>query len=106
MIVMPSRRRSHRRRAPIARDRELAPMRPKRPHALRPIVDRLDDRCLLSGFSPQQLQTAYGLQTLTFDVNGSAFPATGIGQTIAIIDVFHDPYLYSDLHTFDATNGL
>jgi hypothetical protein len=81
-------------------------MRPKRPHALRPIVDRLDDRCLLSGFSPQQLQTAYGLQNLTFDIGGSAFPANGIGQTIAIIDVFHDPYLASDLATFDATNGL
>jgi Subtilase family len=81
-------------------------MRQKRSRALRPTVDRLDDRCLLSGLSPQQLQTAYGLQNLKFNDGGFIFPGDGSGHTIAIIDVAHDPYLYSDLATFDATYGI
>jgi hypothetical protein len=81
-------------------------MRSKHSRALRPIIDRLDDRCLLSGFSPQQLQTAYGLQNLKFNNGGYVFPANGMGETIAIIDVYHDPYLYSDMATFDANYGI
>ena len=77
---------------------------------MRPGLDRLDDRCLPSavptGLSPSQLQAAYGLNNLTFAVGGASVPASGKGETIAIIDVEHDPYIYSDLTKFDATFGL
>jgi subtilase family serine protease len=47
--------------------------------------------------SPSQIAGAYGL---------SAGTNTGAGQTIAIIDAFHDPFLASDLATFDSGSGL
>ena len=85
-------------------------MRPKRHRALRPHLDRLDDRCLLSatpqGLSPSQLQTAYGLSNLTFYTQGASVPADGRSETIALIEVDHDPYLASDLAKFDSTYGL
>ena len=34
--------------------------------SLRPLLDQLDDRCLLSGFTPAQLTSAYGLNAITF----------------------------------------
>jgi subtilase family serine protease len=77
-----------------------------RRRALRPTVDRLDDRLLLSGLSPAQLTHAYGLDAIGFAVNGQAVKGDGSGQTIALIGVDHDPYLASDLHTFDTTYGL
>jgi hypothetical protein len=85
-------------------------MRPKRARALRLSLDRLEDRRLLSstpqGLSPQQLVTAYGLNNLMFSTSALPFPANGTGETIAIIDVDHDPYIYSDLAKYDATFGL
>ncbi len=85
-------------------------MRPKHLRALRPSLDRLDDRCLLSatpqGLSPQQLLAAYGLNDVTFYGPGWTYPGDGRGQTIAIIDVDNDPYIYSDLTTYDNTYGL
>ena len=74
--------------------------RPRRKR-FRPIVDRLDDRCLLSaspsGLSPAQIEAAYGLSTS---------PTTGAGRTIAIVDAYNDPYIQSELSAFDAQFGL
>ncbi len=84
----------------------------KRQRFLRPCVDRLDDRCLLSGsglpsgLSPTQLKTAYGINAVDFTLSGLPYSGDGSGQTIAIVDAFHDPYALSDLKTFDATFGL
>jgi subtilase family serine protease len=50
-----------------------------------------------SGFSPTQLQAAYGLSTA---------PNAGAGQTIAIVDSFDDPGIAADLDAFDATFDL
>ncbi len=50
-----------------------------------------------SGFSPAQLQAAYGLSTA---------PNAGAGQTIAIVDSFDDPGIAADLAAFDATFDL
>jgi hypothetical protein len=44
------------------------------------------------GFSPLQIRTAYS-------INSSS--ATGAGQTIAIVDAFNDPKIFSDLDVFD-----
>jgi hypothetical protein len=88
-------------------------MRLKRRPVLRPYVDRLDDRCLLSGLaaptglSPSQLAQAYGLNAISFTgPGGQAVVGNGAGQTIAIVVAFHDPNLASDLHQFDSTYGL
>src|SRR4051812_30052346 len=69
--------------------------------ALRPRYDRLDDRWLPSvavpGLTPAQVNQAYGFDLRTFN---------GAGQTVAIVDAFHDPNLAKELATFDRQFGL
>ncbi|MDR3636925.1 MAG: S53 family peptidase [Isosphaeraceae bacterium] len=84
-----------------------------RRRVLRPTVDCLDDRCLLSalpttagGLTPAQLKRAYGLDAVVFNVSGQTVQGDGTGQTIAIVDPYHDPGLASDLRTFDQAFGL
>jgi subtilase family serine protease len=85
--------------------------RPRR-HAARPNVDRLEARTMLSaapvggGFSPAQLRRAYGLDAVVFRAGGGTVAGDGAGQTIAIVDPYHDPTLASDLHVFDQAFGL
>ncbi len=57
-----------------------------------------------AGFSPAQIRQAYGFNQIAF-LNG-AVAGDGSGQTIAIVDAYDDPYVASDLATFDATYGL
>ncbi|MGP0063865.1 MAG: DUF4082 domain-containing protein [Isosphaeraceae bacterium] len=54
------------------------------------------------GYSPAQLQQAYGFNAITFD----GTPGTGKGETIAIVDAYDDPNIQSDLNTFDAEFSL
>jgi len=54
------------------------------------------------GFSPQQIQTAYGLGSISW--NGVA--GTGAGQTIAIVDAYDDPYLVDSGSNGFATSDL
>jgi hypothetical protein len=69
---------------------------------LRPLVDQLDDRCLLSGLTPALLTGAYGLSGLKFTTStGATVKGDGSGETIALIEAYHDPTLASDLKTFD-----
>lgn len=70
----------------------------------RPYAEFLDDRCLLSGLTPAQVTHAYGLDAISFS-NGTV-KGDGSGETIALIEAFHDPYLQSDLKIFDAANNL
>ena len=49
------------------------------------------------GFSPAQLQAAYGLSTA---------PDAGAGQTIAIVDSYDDPAIVADLAAFDTAFDL
>ena len=84
-------------------------MRNRRRRAVRPIVDYLDDRCLLSGtagYTPAQITAAYGLNAITFPSNGTTVKGDGTGETIALIEMYHDPNLTSDLATFDTAYGL
>ncbi len=74
--------------------------------ARRPSVESLDGRVLLSGLTPQQVTHAYGLDAIRFNLNGQSIVGDGTGQTIAIVDAFHDPYLLSDLRRFDQLYGL
>ncbi len=79
--------------------------RPRR-WVLRPTLDRLDDRSLLSALTPALLTHAYGLDAITFNAGGQVIKGTGSGETIAIVDAFHDPYISGDLQTFDQAYGL
>jgi len=82
---------------------------------LRPFLIHLDDRCLLSGFSPyqptgytpSQITSAYGLNAITFtSSSGTTVKGDGTGETIALIEMYHDPNIQSDLNAFDAKYGL
>jgi subtilase family serine protease len=67
-------------------------------------VEELESRNLLSVFSPVQIRHAYGFDQISFG-NGKV-QADGSGQTIAIVEAFHDPQITSDLHYFDRRFGL
>jgi len=67
-------------------------------------VEELEARNLLSVFTPAQIRHAYGFDQLSF-ANGRV-QADGGGQTIAIVEAFHDPKIASDLHYFDWIFGL
>jgi hypothetical protein len=71
-------------------------------------VDELDDRCLLSsGLSPAELTSAYGLSGITFtSPSGSTVKGDGSGETIALIEAYHDPSLAADMQTFDQAYNL
>ena len=64
-------------------------------------LESLEDRMLLSGggFTPSQIQHAYGFDQIHF----GAIPGDGRGQTIAIIDAYYDPTIVTDLQNFDTT---
>jgi subtilase family serine protease len=77
------------------------------PRRNRPSLERLDDRCLLSGFSPAQLTHAYGLDAISFaSPSGTSVKGDGTGETIAIVDAYHDPSLARDLHLFDQVYSI
>ena len=54
------------------------------------------------GFTPAQLQIAYGFSSISF--NGTA--GTGSGEAIAIVDAYDDLNIQSDLNTVDSYFGL
>ncbi len=69
----------------------------RRHRAWRPALDPLVDRCLPSAFTPAQLTQAYGLDAITFPTSSGTVTGDGAGETIALVEAYHDPYLGSDL---------
>jgi len=57
-----------------------------------------------SGYSPLQIQNAYGVNQIKF--SGGTVTGNGAGQTIAVIDAYNDPNITADLAKFDAQYGL
>ena len=57
-----------------------------------------------TGYNPQQIQIAYGINQIKF--SGGTVTGNGAGQTIAIVDAYNDPNITSDLATFDTKFGL
>ena len=53
---------------------------------------------IAGALTPSQVQEAYGFSNILLP-NGS--PATGAGETIGIVDAYHDANIQRDLHTFD-----
>jgi hypothetical protein len=81
--------------------------RRRRRRNLLPEWDRLDDRCLLAGLSPAGVTAAYGLSAITFTAaDRSAVKGDGAGETIALIEAYHDRTVGADLKTFDQAYGL
>ena len=81
------------------------------PCALTAEVAQLAGSSAPDGFTPQEIQSAYGINAIQV---GSVV-GNGLGQTIAIVDAYDDPalvsstasnFLSSDLHEFDAAMGL
>ena len=57
----------------------------------------------ISGYTPQQIQQAYGFDQIA-PVNGHTI--NGAGETIAIVDAFYDPAITSDANTFSSQFNL
>lgn len=82
-------------------------MRKRRARRYPPCVEVLDERRLLSGYTPAQITAAYGLNAIRFTTpGGSTVAGDGSGQTIAIVDLYHDPALQASLDAFDVRYGL
>jgi hypothetical protein len=70
-------------------------------------LEELETRTLLStAFTPAQILHAYGFDQLNFNYGGMSIPADGRGQSIAIVNAYDDPTIYTDLQTFDAKYNL
>jgi subtilase family serine protease len=69
-------------------------------------LEQLEDRTLLSIFTPAQIRHAYGFDQITFSANGTSMAGDGRGQTIAIVDAYDDPNIQSDLAHFDQVFNL
>jgi subtilase family serine protease len=71
-----------------------------------PTLERLDARVLLYGYTPAQLTQAYGLNDVLFQTASGSVVGNGAGETIALIEAYHDPTLTNDLQVFDQTFNL
>jgi len=78
----------------------------RRRFVVRPVLDQLDERCLLSGLTPAQVTHAYGLDAIAFPTASGTVKGDGSGQVIALIEAYHDPTIAADLATFDQTFDL
>jgi subtilase family serine protease len=55
-----------------------------------------------TGYSPAQIRTAYGFDSVSF----AGAVANGAGTTIAIVDAYDNPNVANDLHQFSVQFGL
>ena len=56
------------------------------------------------GFAASQIRGAYGINQITFS-NGTV-TGDGTGQTIAIVDAYNDPDIFTELDGFDQVDVL
>jgi hypothetical protein len=76
-------------------------------HSARLRVEALEERNLLTSFTPIEIRHAYGFDRVGFENSTHALvTGNGAGQTIGIVDAFDDPNIANDLATFDATYGI
>jgi hypothetical protein len=90
----------------LSRQPSRRSLRERRRSQLR--LEELESRTLLSlsPLTPAMIRHAYGFEQINFTANGHTYAGDGSGQTIAIVDAYDDPYIASDLHTFNSTFGL
>jgi hypothetical protein len=79
------------------------------PAGAQPTFERFDpagitpsDSAAPVGFTPDQIRSAYGINSIAF----GAQAGDGSGQTIAIVDAYNDPNALSELDGFDSTVKL
>lgn len=66
------------------------------------VLEVLEVRIVLSGYSPAQIRDYYGINSIPeFQSSSGNVLADGTGQTVAIIDNGNDPNIVSDLNSFD-----
>ena len=61
---------------------------------------QLEDRTVLTAYTPAQIVAAYGFNQINFNLGATSVPGDGSGQTIAIVDAYADPHIASDLAAF------
>jgi subtilase family serine protease len=61
----------------------------------------LESRATPASLSPAQIRHAYGFDQIAFPSNGQSIVGDGRGQTIAIVDAFHNPTVANDADVFD-----
>src|SRR5438132_8387185 len=83
---------------------EFPPMKP-RPATVRLRVERLEDRTTPAALTPAQVRHAYGFDQIQFAGASGTVAGDGRGETIAIVDAYNDPFVFSDLDTFDRRYG-
>ncbi len=88
----------------LSRRGAASPVRAPRSAAVR--VEELEPRNLLSVLTPAQVRHAYGVDQASYNVGSRTVVGDGSGQTIAIVDAYHDPYIAQDLQNFDRQFGL
>jgi autotransporter-associated beta strand protein len=70
-------------------------------------LEALEERSLLSAFTPLQIRHAYGFDRVGFeDATHALVAGDGRGQTIGIVDAYDDPNIANDLAVFDSQYGL
>src|SRR5437868_12304748 len=84
---------------------ELPSMKP-RPATIRLRVERLEDRTTPAALTPAQVRHAYGFDQIQFAGASGTVAGDGRGETIAIVDAYNDPFVFSDLDTFDRRYGV
>jgi subtilase family serine protease len=82
-------------------------MRKRRAWGCDPRGEILEVRCLLAGYAPSQIAGAYGLGSIRFtSPAGSTVVGDGTGQTIAVVELYHDPSIQASLDAFDSKYNL
>jgi subtilase family serine protease len=79
----------------------MARVSPKR-STVQLFIEELEPRDLPSIFTPADIRHAYGFDNVRF----GSVAGDGTGQTIAIVEAFHDPRITVDLREFDKAFNL
>lgn len=83
--------------------RDVACRRPTHRNRIILRVEQLERRATPATLTPAQVSHAYGFDAVRFVVGNNSYRADGAGQTIAIVDAFRAPNVFSDLDVFDRT---
>src|SRR5436190_22040030 len=69
-------------------------------------LEVLERRDAPAALTPAQVRHAYGFDQIQFATAAGAVAGDGRGTTIAIVDAYNDPFVSSDLDTFDRRYGI
>jgi subtilase family serine protease len=87
----------------VIRHRDVGIRRPIRRNRIILRVEQLEARATPATLTPAQVSHAYGFDAVRFVVGNNTYRADGTGQTIAIVDAYRAPNIFSDVDVFDRT---